>query len=349
MKVSTTLTIVASLLSLSLLAGCGGGGGNALATVNGENITLEEFTEHLETKETVRVVNQSQGVLPPGGSGELQVMDTLAFQGMRDLVASKLLMQMATDEKVAPTDADVDAEIKLQTAVRPEFVSQLQQRGMSMGSIRRRVRMALAAERLLTKGINVTDAEVEEFIKANPNNFREPATANVTQIFVANEAARTRVDAELAKGRKFADVAAELNANPQVRQNPTSTVILDRLTPQLRNVLTSTPINKSTNWIQDQGGFVKLYVNSRTAARNIEMTTERKALLKRDIARARGSQGRDLDAQIQERLKTAKIEVKEKSMEGMWSRFMDRVKQGEQATSQSGSQGAQGGNANRGN
>jgi len=316
------MSLVAGVIvGLSVLAGCGKES-SSLATVAGDPITLQEFNEYLESKPTVRVVVNN------GQVAEVPVAETLAFQAMQDLVTRKLVLQLAADEGVRPGPKEVDAEIAFKTDLQPAFVKQLQARGMSMDSIRSQVELDLAQERLLTKGITITDEEVETFIKENPKQFVEPATANLTWILVNNAAQRDAAQKELDLGKAFKAVAKEKSQAPNAMQAEGAFQVqqINQMAAPLQEAVNKTDPGKTTDWLPSGNGFAKFLVNSKTAEKPLEMTANRKAWLKRQMAIQRGRQGTDLVNRVADKLRDSNIEVQERSLKDLWAKFEERLK-----------------------
>lgn len=320
-------TLIAPVLLVSLaLVGCGSKS-SGLATVNGTAISQAELLQYLQSKETVRVNIQGQVIDAP-------VADTLAFQAMQDLVVRKLVMDMAKEAGVSPTKEDVDNEIKLRESVNKNYIQAQQMRGKTLEGIRDNVQIELAQQRILAKGVTVTDSDVDAYIGANPNEFTEPATVEA-YIIVVSAANKGKVDAELAKGKKFSDVAAAYSEDANARAtggklggaNSTG-VPLNSLPQQLQEVVNRTTANTDTEWIAaDAGKVIKMKVVRKTAARKMEMTKERKEMVKRSLAVQRGSEGKDMKTEITKRLAAAKIEVTDETLKALWKNFSDMLKQ----------------------
>lgn len=328
MKFKGLLIIAAVAVSLTLV-GCGNKDAAGFATVNGVPITNSELLEYLETKQTIRANIQNQTV-------NVQVQDTLAFQALQDLVIRKLVLQMATKEGVAPTGDDVDNHIKLLGDVNPMYVKNLQARGLSMKGIREQVQVDLAQQNLVAKGITITDKEVEEYITKNKAEFEDPAKADMYWI-VANTETRPKVDAELAKGTKFPDVAVALSLDPEAKNSGgkfgarqfTGGAPLTALAPSFRTEIEKTAAGQTTGWIavpQQNGTFARFNIIRKTEARAQEITESRKTLVKRGLAVARGQQTKDLNDKLADMLREAKIEVTDIALKDLWKRFDENLK-----------------------
>lgn len=325
---SKGLYLLASALVAFTLVGCNKEGKGEIAKVNGIAITNAELIEYLEAKPTVRVVIQGQTV-------DVPVQDTLGFQAMQDLVVRKLVQEMAKEEGVTPTKQQVDEEIKLRGEVNAGYVKNLQARGLSMNGIRAQVEVELAQQNLISKGITVTDQEVDEYIKANKDQFREPAKVEMYWILTTG-ANKTLADQQLATGAKFQDIATRVSLDPEAKNSGgvfgasrfPGGVPMNALDERIRKAVETAPIGKSTDWIQlpQAGQVAKFYVIRRTEARDIEITAARKILIKRGIQVSRGQETKDIKQTLQTRLKDAKITVSDSSLKGLWDTFEKNLK-----------------------
>lgn len=317
----------------ALLAGCGGKSAESLASVNGDSITMEQFNEYLMVKPTVAVITNN-------GPATAQVADTLAFQALNDLVRQRVLLQMAKDEGVFPTDAEVGSELDFQTKLRPNFVRDLTARGLTLDMIRRDLTVQVAQQKLLTKGINVTMEEVDQFIKDNPARFTRPESAQMLWI-VVDDAGRAAVDADLRAGQAFASVAVRRSAVPNARENQGRLVVqgnpnvplstLDQLAPGLANTIRNTPEGRQTGWIRSGQQFAKFLVERKQAAEKQTLSDAQKEQLRREIAATRGSAALDLNKRILDRLKEARVTVNVQPLREPWNRAMKRLtEEGEQ-------------------
>jgi hypothetical protein len=312
-----TQFICAAVASFAII-GCSHGGDN-LASVNNEPITMDEYHRYLERKPQVQVIDQD------GQAKELPVAASLGFQAMRDLVNRRILLQLAKDDGVFPTDNDVKAELDFQTKRRPDFIRQLQAQGLTIEDIKRDLTLDLAKERIVTKGITVTMADAEKYIKDNPTAFENPPQAKLRLIVVRDEASKKQVDADLASGKPFSQVAVQYSVAPNVRQTQGQFPITDvsKMPPALQAIVNATPENKATEWKADNqpGGatqWVKIFVEQKVAAKPMVIDDSLKESLRRSMAMDRGNKATDLGKRLVEKLKTAKVEVNPPSLKTPW-------------------------------
>ncbi|MCW5936507.1 MAG: SurA N-terminal domain-containing protein [Fimbriimonadaceae bacterium] len=333
---TNSLLVLGAFAALALLGGCnsGGGGGETLATVEGEPITIDQFNSYLGVKPTARVFVQGQVV-------ELPVSDTLAFQAMQDLVSRTVLFQMAKDENMMPSEQDVNAELEFQKNLDPNFIRNYQARGMTIGQIRQEVMFSLVQEKLITKGIQVTDEEVEQWLKENPRAFVDPAKVEMSWILATTPTERDEADKALKSGQSFKDVAVRYSKAPSAalvegkylpERGP---LPIERLAENLRSQVEKTSQGQATDWIRFTEGWAKFYIDSKNPEKEIEKTKERLENVKRSLALQEGNKANDLRTRLVDRVRQSNIEVKRESLKEAWKRFADLLKaQADQAANQ---------------
>ncbi len=296
--------------------GCGQGasaGGN-VAVVNGDAISTNEFHSYLERKSTVQVVAANQIV-------EAKIAGSFGLQGLRDLVNRRIVMQIAKDDSVTPTEKDIADELEYQTKRRPTFVKMLTAAGMTLDQIRADLALDLAQEKILTKGITVTPDEVTKFIKDNPKKFETPEQAQLLWIVVKADR-KGQVDADLNAGQPFGVVAGRYSDAPGARQSGGAYAesMVEKMPPRLREIVAKTEELKTCAWLADGGNAVKFYVQKKIAAKKVPIDDTLKEAVKRDIARTRGTQANDLGKHMQEKLKLAKIDVMAPQFKEAWDK-----------------------------
>ncbi|MBL8087125.1 MAG: SurA N-terminal domain-containing protein [Chthonomonas sp.] len=327
MKVKT-LKYLPILAALAVgLTGCGKSGpaaskGDTLAIVNGEKISLDEYLRYMENKPQMRVVT---------GDGQVaaaQVADTVGFQSLQDLIQQKLVLQMAKDEGVLPTEDDLIKEIEFQKKLRSTFMSDMTRIGLTVDDIRVRLKVDLARERLLTKNITVKPEEIDQYIKDNPQAFTTPAMAETLYIFARNEDRRAVVEKELARGQAFATVAAQYSQNQSPDgSNVYQERVIERMPVQFRAAIVKAAVSTQTDWIRMDDGFVKFYVRNKTEAKKETIDDTKKESVRRQLAIQKGMQAREIDKTLLNKFKEAKIDVKYDPLKALYGDFDKKLKE----------------------
>lgn len=170
--------------------------GRSVIVVNGEEIKANEYYRRMEFLPGVgRNVNGQFVEAPPGILTILRLID------------ERLLIQLAKDKGVYPSDAEVQAEIKNRSDANPKLFEGLALLGLSRDDYAYQVRLDLVDFKLRTQGITITDQEIEKFYADNPTLFTVPKRYRLRVVAVADEAGKNAVDADLKAGMKFEDVA----------------------------------------------------------------------------------------------------------------------------------------------
>ncbi|MFZ4507399.1 MAG: SurA N-terminal domain-containing protein [Fimbriimonas sp.] len=314
-----------------LSAGCGGKSEGNIAIVNGEAITSEEFNNYLQRKPIVQV-------LGPRGPSEAQVAAPLGFQALRDMVNRRILTQLAKDDNVYPTSADIEAELSFQTKRRPNFVRDLTDAGMTLTMIKQDLTLDLCRERILSKGVTLTDADVDKYIKENPKAFMDPELADLYWIVLTDKNKIAEVDRQLGAGQPFALVATRFSAQPDARasQGRYPERRVDSMPDRLQKLIRATPEGRQTAWLQDGQNQVKFYVEKKTPGRKIEIDDTIRTLVKRQLAVQRGTQANDLPKRMRDKLKAANITIELVQLRDPWKKAFDSLKEEDAARTATG-------------
>ncbi len=290
-----------SILGLAfILVGCKGGGGDTMAVVNGDTITKDEYISHLERKVQVLVRTQQ-------GPAQAEVAQPLNFQALNDLVNQRLLIQMAKEENVLPTEQDIANEISYQSSKRADFVTALTQQGLTLVDIKNELKVTLCRHNLLSKGVKISQAQVDAYIKDNPKQFENPRLVDLTWIVVKNPEDKAKVDNELKTGQTFSVVAKQYSIAQTGPQYPSR--IYDQFPKQLKDVIDKLSENATSGWLADNNTFVKFHVEKKTPASKIEIKPWMKIEIERQLAEQKGAAAVDLDKRLLGRRKSATINI----------------------------------------
>ena len=306
-------------LSAVMLIGCNRNGG--VASVNGEPISNEEFYDYLDTKPTVMV-------LADGKKVELPVSETLGFQAMQDLINHKLLNQMAKDEKLEPSDKDVDEDIDFRSKLKPGFITSLKERGLSMAAIRRLVKTELCQFRLQTQGVTVTDAEVEKYVTDHKEKFVSPEAVEVYWLLARTDDKKASIDKALATGMSFKAVAKQYSDDQSAATNeglyPYS--VTTQMPVVVREPISKLSAGQTSSWVKGEQGWAKFMVARRAEAKPYDMTSERKRFVKQELMLERGVQSNDLGKRLALKLKSSSTDVADPALKELWKSYEDKLR-----------------------
>lgn len=205
--------LVASAAAIGVfIAGCNnggskpdsGGGGSmsgssmtgtdSVAKVNGEAISQAAFYSQLQ-----RYTPNQQTGATPAGKAVLQQM-----------IMTMLLEQLAKQEGVAPSDAEVDEQMANVKASADKllvrgFDDTLANAGLTADDLKNfQIKPQLAQVKLLTKGVSVTDAEIKAFYDLHKKDqFTKPNRAHIKRIAFANAADANAAYDDIQKGKPY--------------------------------------------------------------------------------------------------------------------------------------------------
>ena len=311
----STLTIVGLALTL---AGCKSGDNELMATVNGETITREEYISHLERK--IQVLVQSQN-----GAAQVQVAQPLNFQALNDLVNQKLLLQMAKQENVYPSDGDVKNELTYQVGKRADFVSTLTGQGLTLSDINSELRVQLARHNLLSKGVKISPEQVDAYIKDNPKEFENHAAVDLSWVVLKDATDKNKVDADLKAGQTFAIVARHYTSAPGGERYQSREY--DKFPVRLKGVVDKLAENGTSGWLQDGANWVKFHVEKKTPASPIAIKDWMKEEVKRLLAEQKGSAAIDLDKRLLNLRKQATINITKPALRDRFDQLTKSMKE----------------------
>jgi parvulin-like peptidyl-prolyl isomerase len=315
-----------ALAALFAVTGCGKKG-DAVATVNGESISTEEFYRYMELKPDVRVNTQN-------GTATLPVDGTIGFQTMQDMIAQRLTLQLAKDKKIYPTDKEIAEEIEFQKKLKPNFLPALTGRGLTMEMIRKSLALDLVQEKLITAGIKKSTADVDRYVKQNPAQFIDPAKVDLSWILVRDPKFQGVVDGELAKGTSFQTAAIQYSDADNIQETKGKLIDTNtggppneaNLPPAVRTAIGALREGQMTGWIRFPDGYAKFLVNKKIASRPVVMDDTRKEFLRRLLAKQEGAKARDLDQQILRKLKESNVVINRENYKEPWRAAYERFK-----------------------
>src|SRR5688572_43946 len=208
-------------------------------TVNGDTIKGAEYLRRMEYLPSVsRNIGNVSLVYPPG------------FLTLEALITERLIFQLAKQKGVMPLEAEIQAELNSMLTEKPTLLNDAALAGQTRADIEHQIKFQLTQFKLTTFGINLTDVEVDKFYKDNPTIFTVPKRAKLSVIAVADEATKGKVDADIASGKPFADVAKMYSEDVTKSQGGEfGTVPIGSLPEPVRNAINATKIGQTSGWV----------------------------------------------------------------------------------------------------
>lgn len=287
-----------------------------IATVNGEVIKGAEYYRRMEFLAGVGKVYQGGfAEFPPG------------FLTIEQLITEKLILQLAKEKGVLPSDADVEAEMKVAQDDDPKFLEQWTATGRTRQEMAYQTRVNLAQFRLISRGITVTDGEVEKFYTDNPTLFTVPKHLHLRIIVVDTDEKAKAVDADLAAGKKFEDVARvhTLDDFSKASGGDFGDRSWEDLSPEARTSLENVKAGGTSGWIPDPATKtrVKFYIEKVTAPFKRPLDATLRRSIRREQMMSKGRVANNLQKDIADMRKRAQITITEKSFSDAYRKFID--------------------------
>lgn len=196
------LLIATSVAMLLVTAGCGR---KTVGKVNDKPISQAEYYKLLERMAVP--LTQGENPIRDPATGRL-IREQAGYLALRMLVDRQIILEMAEKEKVMPTEEEIKKELERQKKL-PDFNERLKTLGYTQDDLKEDIKVELAAFKLLTKGITVSDDEVKKAYQQNIQQFTIPAQVQVALILVNNRKTLNEVQDMLKKGNDFHVVAMQ--------------------------------------------------------------------------------------------------------------------------------------------
>ena len=291
------LAASAAVAGALLLVGCSRHvSSDVAATVNGRPVYYSEVDRTYKSQFPAR----SEG--DNAAQAQLRRLEVV-----RSLIDSEIMLQRAEKEGLVATDADVEARLTEIRApyTKEEFDKQLKAWGLTMDQLRAGIRRDESVKKLfnkdITSKINITDADVASFYKANRGSFNlaEPQV-HMAQILVTpkpdptvhnlkNDKARNdeeakrkieAIEARLRQGEDFGMMAQNYSEDAATQPNggdlgfmPESS--LDKTSPELRALVLGMTPGQMSGVIHTTDGYRILKMMSREPAGQRDLSDPR--------------------------------------------------------------------------
>lgn len=183
------ILLVLAVVAAVDLAGCKKSGSEAVASVDGVDITQDAVYNEVPASER----------------------DQALFR----LVIARLVEKEAQKAGIAVTDADVQSEIEMSFGSMENFQEQMNQSGLDLVSEMARARTGLILVRLATKDVQATDDEIKARFELEKGQYRQPPSVHLREIRVRERSAADDVLRQLKGGADFNQMIMERSLSTQ--------------------------------------------------------------------------------------------------------------------------------------
>lgn len=293
-----------------------------VATVNGIEIKGSEYYRRMEFL---------GGVGKNVGAGFVEFAP--GFLTLEQLITEKLVLQLAKQKNVLPSDKEVNDEFEYRKTKSPTLLADWLASGRTAEELVADIKFDLTQYKLLTAGITVTDQEVDSFYKdkANAPMFTIPKQVKLRVIVAKTPADVTAVNSELSAGKPFADVAKSHSADITATQGGDyGTVPLSALSAEVRAGINNVAVGKPTAWFTAPDGKTqfRFLVEKVTPESVLPLNADLRRQIRQRLMMDRGKVKNNLKAELDALRSKASIDIKEKGFAEAYQKFIDAYLKG---------------------
>lgn len=281
-----------------------------MIVVNGEQIKGDQYFRRME-------------VLPNIGKlvGTQFVAESPGFLTLQTIINEILMLQLAKKEGVYPTDAELNADVERRKKLAPETYQEMLKIGFTDADFRYEALTQLCEFKIVTKGVNVTDFEVNKYYTDNPRKFVIPKTYLLRTIVVTTPEGQNKVDDALKAGENFESVARKLSVDASKDAGGLlGNVPEEGLGTSSKAYVTQSKKGDVTPWIKSGTAFIKFLIEDINEGGMMPLNDELKFEVRRQIMIDKGLPMMTFNDKMNEMRKTARFEFQ-------GTPFDDKIKQ----------------------
>ncbi|MBS1707692.1 MAG: peptidyl-prolyl cis-trans isomerase [Armatimonadetes bacterium] len=237
------------------------------------------------------------------------VASTPGYLTLQQIINETLMMQLAVEKGVAPTDAEVEEEVKNVVTEDPQKVADLKKMGITEDEIRYQVRVTLSEYKVQTMGINIATQQIEDYYQKNPKKFNTPEMFRLRVIVVDSSALADDVDKQLSGGASFKDVARKNSKDESALLDGFfGEYSAEDLGEKLRPAILGIKKGQTTGWLDSEKVKLKFLLEEVTPAKTVPLDAKTRVAIRQQLMLDRGRAKNDLAAMMADIRKRAKIE-----------------------------------------
>lgn len=259
-----------------------------VATVNEVPITLTDVIKRLPNARRLTLAEASKDI------EFKQVLDSLIME--------KLVEEESKAKHIDTSDAEIEEYVnevaQRNNLDRTAFENALRTEGKSVADYKRQVRLEILKSKLLSQSVrgsvSVSDAEIETYLKENPESGSTAATIKLRQILVktdgrTDEEARSKIEQAKSKvedGDEFSEVAQEMSEAPDAPDGGLLGNVEEKdLSSEIFDAIFSLDTGDVSEIIKTANGYHIFMVEERAGATSDDDNDDTKVEARREVAR----------------------------------------------------------------
>lgn len=258
-----------------VLAACSG---SNLATVNGDNILVDDYKRHLQLAATQ---NDTTWLKQPARA------QAFKEKLLNDMIDEALLLQEARRMDITATDNELAEEYVRYKSQYTEaaFQNMLKAKGISNDEWKEERRRNYIIDKLRDTAApdasQIKESELKSFYDQNISDFNRPEEVHVRQILVGNEDTAKMIHSKLLAGDNFAALAQQYSISPDARQGgDIGYFSRGTFPPIFDEVCFSLPSGSVSDVVKSEYGFQIFKVIDHRPARTIPFSETKKLILR---------------------------------------------------------------------
>ncbi len=152
-----------------------------------------------------------------------ELEDSYGLELLNRMLDREAVMQEAKSLNITVEEREIDEELKqMQQGYDSEqqfYESMKEQLGLTKEELREETLYKLLLERIAIRGIEVSEEEVDEYIRNHPEELASQTKLHIYQIIVPTEEEAQKIIAELKGGADFAELAIERSIDESTANN----------------------------------------------------------------------------------------------------------------------------------
>ena len=282
-------------------------------TINGEDIKGNEY---------YRKMQFLPGVGKPIGTSFAEF--TPGFLTLEQLITERLLLQLAREKGVFPSEVELNAEVANRSQDDPKLVADWKASGRTEAELRAQIQLDLVQFKLQTSGITITDQQVEGYYNANKDEFTSPVKLKLRVIAVPDIATRDAAEAELKAAKPFSEVASKYSGDvSKVNGGDYGIMPITMFSPAFKAAIASLKPGQSTEWVATGSTYVKFLVENSFPAVLEPLTPALRRSIRKKIMIQRGSVKNNLQADMRAARLKAAIDIKEPEFAKTYRKYIE--------------------------